>query len=355
MATERSPHWAEDEDTLDRFLRGEIGAQERAGLENHLLSCPECATLVRAEGRIVRGLRAVGRDELRRNLRGQILSRSRLRTGIIRWTASAAVLIVAVAIWYVPYGDAPEVRFDEVSENPKTEPDSVGPAIPHDAEGGAEDGVVSRDPAVQPGQPPPLSSETSGRDMADEFRERIHEPAGVPRDQPEVSAGEGFLLNRAAREERELPEDKSHVTDPDTAEEWLIAVEVSRLAGSGRRAAAEEDLYLMRATRPREQVQGRTGQHIVRQVVMFAQDGFRAAPPDVQSLTALTGETDSPALAVRSTMRQDTLLLTLFPKTPFPEAEVQQAMVFPQGSDSMEIRVGSQAFRFRRPLGMRSY
>src|SRR5512139_1958949 len=99
---ERPEHWTEDEELVERFVRGEVAPHDLTDLRRHLETCESCRRRVEVERALRSAVIAEGRAGLRSRLRVQLAARRTTADRYWPWVATAAVLLVVFGLWNFP-------------------------------------------------------------------------------------------------------------------------------------------------------------------------------------------------------------------------------------------------------------
>ena len=117
-------HWTENEDLLERFVKGNVADQELTALSQHLSDCRICRGRVDMERRISLGIRRLNRDERKASIRRGVDTETR-NIPWPRLLSIAAVIVVLTGIglynrWFFQARREPnEQRHTEIAEQKK--------------------------------------------------------------------------------------------------------------------------------------------------------------------------------------------------------------------------------------------
>jgi len=101
MADEAGRHFASDEEILSRYVLGRLDGNERAVIDNHAAVCDTCREALRREMELAAGVRRLGRENLKKELRRRIAEDSSPGLRVRALSAAAAVCIVAgLGVYY---------------------------------------------------------------------------------------------------------------------------------------------------------------------------------------------------------------------------------------------------------------
>ncbi len=344
MSESNQMHWVENDEILDRYLRGAISDLERARLERHLADCPSCTQRLSEERRTVEGIRSYAREDLRDDLRRLLETRSLRRRVTYRWLAAAATIVLAVAVWYIP-GEPPpppvlsESAFEKGPEPAVDEkPAEVMMQPPPEATGRAADDRQKETPAAAPAELPVAGREDARGGIASK-----DVTAGAEERVEQEDAMLGRAVDVAGRAASTVPAGAGQA-GPDS---WTIATLIDESdaraeeAGEGMAAFRDDLKSRMKKKSERQIISDPSG------IVSLSQEPIGRARADMQRRT-VPGEQ---LLPVRVRETADTLYITLYPETLWPESVLQRVTVDRSGPDSIFLRIGGQQLRLPRHTG----
>lgn len=322
MVENQNIHWAEDEALLEQYVGGELTSEERERLAGHLRVCRACSVRVTEEQALRQGVRMYARQELKEELRGLLVARAARKVNAYRWLAVAATIVLAVAVWYIP-GDEPPMP--QTTEEPS-------PVVKQEAAGRDDDemdetkqreagSVADRQPSARP----PLLG-----DVTEPSAEDAISGVGIRQD------------DREELDKEQMPQGASQAAKP-AIPEWSIAIELGPVEEEDVPARAAEYMEAQAA-----KVEGLVtdSRAMVRQEVVFLQKSFAAADSHMQTIaTERRG-----AIPVRIDESPDSLVLVLYPSTPFGEGELKNARVRMLGEDSLQVSIGPRTFQILRTV-----
>jgi anti-sigma factor RsiW len=330
-------HWTIDEELLERFVKGEISADRRQLLEEHLKGCEQCRARVEEERTISLAIRAAGRAELRRDLADRLSRRFTSDTyGVWRWMAVAAVLVAAVGIWRlllpvtpVPSGhEAPPTIAEEPKHassetaRPSEPPSSAPPAVERSGQGGRAGRSEIAIPSDEPLTVPPAADAVArtAEASAEITPEAVDRAAAAKK----AGAEEGPTIEAL----HETWVQATILTPPvQNAKTMARAAADERAKDAGEVPQAAHQGVAMRGPLPMQLRQNPRSN--------LPEEQLRRNPPAPETVP------------VRISMVGDSLLIELFPPAPYPEGDLRRALFNRPKADSIVISVG------RHLLGMR--
>ena len=174
-------------DVLEAYLRDQLPAGERAALEAHIATCADCRRRIDELQRLIGGLRAIGRREMKREIAEQA---ARIRAGHRRtgypWMQAAAVFLVVSFItsyWYVFHLSSPSEAL-QTQQVPAVLDETIY-AAEESADGDdlVENVLTERERESKLALPPAAGRRTRAAGKATEKRE-VARQEGVSADRP---------------------------------------------------------------------------------------------------------------------------------------------------------------------------
>ncbi|HAL55784.1 MAG TPA: hypothetical protein DCP63_04725 [Bacteroidetes bacterium] len=356
-------HWTLDSELLDRYVLRKLEVNERAKLDAHLRECEQCAQNVRAEQKLVAGVRSLGRDQLKARL-GKRLGREESRR--ISWTqavgiAAAVVFLVSIGIynrWFFPRETEQAISDLHPKETTPAEP--AEKVLPN----AMREEMKTREPrpeGVALAPRPGIPSSTSPSGVGERERQpsialemdRSKESQIAP-----LSVGKGAALRRESQPTGGYGM-VSTMAEKTSRERWvegvILPVETQATTKDEMTAArAEKSLESARARKMDADALAResAASQVIRlgnemQIVTLGQRSV-AALPRVQQEQRQRSRQRIQAF-VETTDRG--LRMTLYLEELVPESRLQTARIEPVTEDSLILHFGEQRVGFNIPGG----
>jgi hypothetical protein len=344
-------HWTTDSDLLEHYVLNKLEAEQRIELESHLAFCAECAQRVGDEMRLIAGIKAAGRQALKKRLKDRLKTRTYRDIPLARVAglAAAVVFLITIAIytnWFVQEEDRVELETTDAHDRQTLS---------------AEEGV--KETSVTPGKAAELSVSPEIRDT------RAGTAQGIP---PFQSQGEEPRM----RLEIVQPESKSqqpaemlygHTASPRT-EQFAASIQ-------GRTVWIQGTIIPQREVEGRDEVVPAEVDEARRQnALLLKQRGIAPAQKSVRGMTKeesggvleltqrLLGELPPSERAKQAEKegshiptlieQTDSLVqMVLFFETPVPEEVFDRATLVRVAADSILLHIGSRMIGYRLPAG----
>ena len=362
MAEERSKHWTEDEELLERFVLGRLAEDEKARLSAHLAACSDCSRKVANETRIAAAAKFSGRKAIKDRLKVRLSSRKTFtatqRTGM-HWTrvaslAAVLALLIAVGVynnWFNTQSWNKQVTDQIVQEQPTShqEPEAV-------ARNESLAGTRRSDKGIES----PVGREREkGRQLAKESPEGLTtEKSNRPSDQDlsrSRSSGKAAAGRSLAKDERQDAGRIAPLADQDNSAERGVWVEGNVISPIAQSAGAEESkLYAapeatqLKATSSKVKKDNYAFQAnnlaFLQQQGQVSQQPISSLPP-IQRLQQVAN-----TVQAFITQREDSLYVTLYPDIPLPDSQLRQATIESVSADSIIVDLQSQRIGYKLPF-----
>jgi len=317
-----------DQEVLERYVLGQLTDRERQDLERVLAADPAWRQALDRELKIAAGARRLGRDRLKRRLRGT-LDEPTLRTNPwprILAAAASVVIIVGVLVisrWFGPGLDKGKGLDQPASDIALEQRQKPAPAEQEkSATQGSNELSVREEPAVA-ARRVPERKETPKATASSAQNEDLGHPvaAGLPAEQGTWTQAQLYLLPG----EQEAGVEKLRA-DTETLREQLHPEDLDVSRGHAQeRQKAERQV-------PVNIAQGR-----ISSLASGARAQFASAPPD--QIPALVQESDT---AIR---------VVLYPPVPFDAEDLRHASIIRPEEDSLLVTIGTQQIGVRMPPG----
>jgi hypothetical protein len=340
VADQRTIHWAQDEALLEEYVAGNGSAAQRAEFEAHAVDCDDCRLRVEDERLLRLGIQKSGREALRHELAREVARRSRPTAGVWRWMAAAAVLVVAAGIWRLnqPAGS-------DVAAPPTMTEAAPRPAPETSGEARGSDRVVTTLQDSERRSADRRALTTTPEETALERRSDLADAsgAGVAKPAPQGVSAE---MDDAVTE--------VEVSTDAPAVYWAVAVavqsssvankQVTAPLGAARSDPREKELFIRQEAPAAPAQRG--------PVLMQVRQAPRADLPQEQQVQMrAAGQSSIPA---RLSLVGDSLLIELFPPTPYLDESLRRAVILRPSGDSVVVLIGRELLGLRIPKQLRA-
>ena len=336
MTDDSGTHIASDGELLSRYVLGRLDPAEREVVDRHTAGCGACMEALRREMRIAAGVRRLGREDLKTELKRRVAAASQPAVWPRIVSAAAVICLVAgLGVYYAWF--------------------TGGGTLPS-----------------QPGVPPPLASRPESR--------RGDEGNAPARELADNLKGEKTLESPAPSSGQIQAKEKGPASPAYRENERMPAPAVVGAAGSetagGAHAAAEGEFWsdglmerseaALDAAAPRGAVtaQGRNAVLQKSKGVKEEQDRLKDALPRPQGeylirqqpASALPGDRersgrDQQRVPTRVDQRGSTTTMTMYLDSLVDESELRKARVEAVSDDSVVVTLGGKKILYRFPPG----
>ena len=367
MAENSTTHWTDDDELLSRFVLHRLSSLEEDKLAAHLRACEKCQQAVRNETQIAAGTKLAGRTEMKERLKSEIEMRERQVAAAaaiqpvryqIAWTriaivAAVVVILIGVGIYNnwlqiteekVQPSAAPMQEGKKESATQALEKDELAQSTRESEREISGEAGLKRAKALE-------EKPTWAQRHADEGPTKSIAAA------PTGAAGAGVTADEARKVESEIglaDEADAHPIDTFWVEGTLLSSHPTQ--ADELRAAQPERNEEARSLR--KQTQTRSDKD--RQSQMQLREGLPLAVSLTQKPASMLpaaqryrqNQTEAIQTLIRN--RPDSMHVTLYLPSLFPESELRSAEVSLLDGDSLVISLPSQRIGYRLPADLGS-
>lgn len=355
MAEKTSIHIADDPGRLEEFVLGRLGDIERVSVEKHSASCERCAQAIRTEQTLAAGVKSLGREVLKENLRRR-LARTLAPAGIPwpRILSAAAVLAILFGVgwlnhWFLATETEPAMITEKLTETDAPVAGGATPsptAVPRADRGQAEEYEASPRPSERTAK-----AEHPRGGLDDRLRPEGETPSPARNETAEIAAA-------GARSEVVTQQDLKIAAEPPAPAErfWLEGNSIAvPSATDAAFAGAKDDALRKRKSAAQVLAEKETNAPAATGTVAaqsirnyrVLQRSSAALPEPRQNMQQM----NTPRAVVQTLVEQrpGETILTLYLDSLVDLRELRNARVDPVARDSVIVNIGNQRIGYRLP------